>query len=133
VTTDGHVLGHHAVAMFGGCEGDFLHDANRMLNLLVCASEDAGYSVVGHASHLFEPQGVTCVVFLAQSHLVGHSWPEHDIFVVDLFVCGPRHSIDNIIARIQRDTRASWVTSSVDVQHVGHQREVHESESGIPE
>ena len=39
-------------------------------------------------SNQFEPQGVTAVGLLAESHLSIHTWPEHCYAAVDIFTCG---------------------------------------------
>ena len=36
----------------------------------------------------FEPQGVTCVAMLAESHISIHTWPEKKMAVCDVFTCG---------------------------------------------
>ena len=36
----------------------------------------------------FEPQGVTGVVVVEESHLSIHTWPEHGYAALDFFTCG---------------------------------------------
>jgi S-adenosylmethionine decarboxylase len=36
----------------------------------------------------FEPQGVTVLGLLAESHISAHSWPELGHMAVDIFACG---------------------------------------------
>ena len=38
--------------------------------------------------HKFEPQGVTVVYLLAESHLSIHTWPEKNAAAIDFFTCG---------------------------------------------
>ena len=38
--------------------------------------------------HFGDGMGVTGVALLAESHISIHTWPEHGIVAVDLFVCG---------------------------------------------
>lgn len=46
-----------------------------------------GATVVGELPVMFQPHGLTCVLVLAESHLVVSTWPEHGLAHVDLFTC----------------------------------------------
>ena len=65
-------------------------DALRALCLgAVC---DAGLQAVGELFHRFpalaaEPQGITGVVLLAESHVAVHTWPERGAVTLDVYVC----------------------------------------------
>ncbi len=39
-------------------------------------------------THHFEPQGVTGLALLAESHISIHTWPESGYAAVDVFTCG---------------------------------------------
>ena len=39
-------------------------------------------------SNKFEPQGVTAIALLAESHISIHTWPESNYSAVDIFTCG---------------------------------------------
>ena len=39
-------------------------------------------------SNKFEPQGVTAIALLAESHISIHTWPESYYSAVDIFTCG---------------------------------------------
>ena len=39
-------------------------------------------------SNKFEPQGVTAIELLAESHISIHTWPESNYSAVDIFTCG---------------------------------------------
>lgn len=53
----------------------------------------AGLTVVGEAFHQFNAAGVTGAVLLAESHFTVHTWPEHAMVTLDLFVCN--HTTNN--------------------------------------
>lgn len=52
------------------------------------AAEVAGATVLKTAFQDFNPQGVSGVVVIAESHLTIHTWPEHGYAAVDIFTCG---------------------------------------------
>ena len=54
----------------------------------VTAAKLANATVLNLISNKFEPQGVTAIALLAESHLSIHSWPEAHYSAVDIFTCG---------------------------------------------
>src|SRR5512134_553378 len=56
----------------------------------VHALESAGATVVEEVSHSFTGMGLTCVLILAESHAILHTWPETGTVNIDIFSCSPR-------------------------------------------
>jgi S-adenosylmethionine decarboxylase proenzyme len=56
----------------------------------VRALEGAGATVVQEVSHHFPGTGLTCVLILAESHAVLHTWPETGTVNIDIFSCSTR-------------------------------------------
>jgi S-adenosylmethionine decarboxylase len=56
----------------------------------VNALESAGATVVESVSHNFPGTGLTCVLILAESHAILHTWPESGIVHIDIFSCSTR-------------------------------------------
>ena len=52
------------------------------------AAKLANAKVLNLISKKFEPQGVTAIALLAESHLSIHTWPEAHYSAVDIFTCG---------------------------------------------
>ena len=40
------------------------------------------------SAHKFQPQGVTIVALLSESHISIHTWPENGSAALDVFTCG---------------------------------------------
>jgi S-adenosylmethionine decarboxylase len=57
-------------------------------NLLYETAQKCGSTFLNTVSHQFEPQGVTAVTLLAESHISIHTWPENQMAVCDIFTCG---------------------------------------------
>ncbi len=55
--------------------------------LRACA-EASGATVLGADLHRFQPNGVSGVLLLAESHISIHTWPERGFAALDLFMCG---------------------------------------------
>jgi len=68
------------------------------------AAQRAGATVVGDHAQRYAPHGVTLVIFLAQSHIMLTTWPEHDLILADVLLCDPSMSedaaIDALAARL---------------------------------
>ena len=88
--------------------------------LLPEACRAAGATVLGSRFHQFEPDGVTGIVLLAESHASVHTWPEAGLATLDVFTCGSMDS-DLVVARI-RDALAP-VRERITVVHRGDVRE----------
>ncbi|WP_428333062.1 adenosylmethionine decarboxylase [Novosphingobium sp.] len=80
-------LGCHLIADLACAHG--LDDGTHIENALRSAAEAARVTVIDVRLHHFgEGHGVTGVVLLAESHISIHTWPEHGLAAVDIFVCG---------------------------------------------
>lgn len=81
-------LGRHLLVDFFGCERRLLADAGHVERTLVEAARRSGARIVEVVFHSFNPQGVSGVVVIAESHLAVHTWPEEGVASMDLFTCG---------------------------------------------
>ncbi len=85
-------VGTHCVLELYGCAPHLLNDADHILDAMRRAAVASGSTLLGEVSHRFEPQGVTALALLAESHISIHTWPEHGYAAVDVFTCG-EHTI----------------------------------------
>jgi S-adenosylmethionine decarboxylase proenzyme len=74
------------------------------------ALEGAGATVVQALSHNFPGAGLTCVLILAESHAVLHTWPETGTVNIDIFSCSPRLDSLAAIAELGRSFGAAGVS-----------------------
>ena len=96
-------VGMHVLGDFWGsraCPGTVAE----LTSLMAEAATLAGATVLQTMSHVFEPQGLTVVLLLAESHMSLHTWPERDLVAVDIFTCGesmdPQRAIDRLGAAL---------------------------------
>jgi S-adenosylmethionine decarboxylase len=80
----------------------------------VSALESAGATVVQALSHNFPGAGLTCVLILAESHAVLHTWPETGTVNIDIFSCSTKLKSLAAIAELGR----SFGATSVSVQEI---------------
>jgi S-adenosylmethionine decarboxylase len=78
----------HILFTLKGCSEEFLDDEEFVRDVLYNASKKCQSTLLALHSHKFEPQGVTAIVLLAESHISIHTWPEKGMAVCDVFTCG---------------------------------------------
>jgi S-adenosylmethionine decarboxylase proenzyme len=81
-------LGIHLLVELCSCNRQKLDDMDYLERIMAQAAETAGATVLKTAFQNFNPQGVSGVVVIAESHLTIHSWPEYGYAAVDIFTCG---------------------------------------------
>lgn len=80
--------GVHFLAEFW--QGKTTEDPEKLKDILTMAAKKSGHTVLGTTIHKFEPQGITGLVLLAESHISVHSWPEFGYLAIDIFSCGEK-------------------------------------------
>ncbi|MFC2047759.1 adenosylmethionine decarboxylase [Chloroflexota bacterium] len=83
-----NALGKHLLLELKDCNREVLNDPGFLKGSLLTAATEAGALVLGESFHQFNPQGVSGVVIIAESHVLIHTWPEHGYAAVDIFTCG---------------------------------------------
>ena len=70
------------------CSYEKLNDESYLRCTLNRAAKLAKATVLNLISNKFEPQGVTAIALLAESHISIHTWPESNYSAIDIFTCG---------------------------------------------
>ena len=70
------------------CDYEKLNDESFLRCTLNRSAKLAKATVLNLISNKFEPQGVTAIALLAESHISIHTWPESQYSAVDIFTCG---------------------------------------------
>jgi len=83
-----NALGKHLLLELKDCDKEMLNDLSFLKSSLLTAATEAGAVVLGESFHQFNPQGVSGVVIIAESHLFIHTWPEYGYAAADIFTCG---------------------------------------------
>jgi len=78
----------HILFTLKECNKSFLDDEQFVRDVVYQASVKCQSTLLALHSHKFDPQGVTCVAMLAESHISIHTWPETGMAVCDIFTCG---------------------------------------------
>ncbi len=76
---------HLIIDLWGG---DGFNDPVLIETTLRHAIDEAGATLLHFHIHAFEPDGLSGVAVLAESHISFHSWPERGYMALDIFMCG---------------------------------------------
>ena len=103
-------IGSHCILELHGCPHDILDDEALVRDAITQASQKSLSTLLHLSSHSFEPQGVTAVGRLAESHISIHTWPELGYAACDIFTCGesaePTRACDFLAAFLQASSRS---------------------------
>ena len=86
LTTD--AVGKHCILELYACDPSRLDDQDFLRDAITTAARRAGATLLQLLIHRFQPQGVTGLALLAESHISIHTWPETGYAAVDVFTCG---------------------------------------------
>jgi S-adenosylmethionine decarboxylase len=89
-TPIGVFAGKHMLAELTGMSRETLDDEHRLRRTLRSALAHANATVLSVVSKRFEPQGVTVLALLSESHASVHTYPEIGAMFVDVFTCGDK-------------------------------------------
>jgi S-adenosylmethionine decarboxylase len=81
-------VGTHCILELYDCPSKLLNDASYIQASLQEAAKQAESTLLREVLHQFDPQGVTALALLAESHISIHTWPEKGYAAVDVFTCG---------------------------------------------
>ena len=107
-------LGRQLTIEYYECGESLLLDEDRVEKILLKAANDSGATIISSSFHKFEPQGVSGVVVIAESHFTVHAWPEHDYAAVDIFTCGDNIDLEVAINSMKDSFQSENVVISSD-------------------
>ena len=103
----------HILFTLKGCPFELLDDEEFIRMLLYRATKECKSTLLNLATHKFDPQGVTGVAMLAESHISIHTWPEEGKAACDIYTCGdaePKVGCDIIIHQLKsQDHTLSYI------------------------
>lgn len=96
-------MGKHYLLNLYGCSLSLLDNEFFLRDLLENAATACGAQVLQTMSHQFDPQGVTAICLLSESHISIHTWPEEGKAAADVYTCGdsdPKLGCDMIVSQL---------------------------------
>jgi len=80
--------GRHLILDLYDCDPEILDDYAQLSTLLETALTMSKANILRIIGEKFQPQGVTLLALLAESHASIHTWPELGYAALDLYTCG---------------------------------------------
>jgi S-adenosylmethionine decarboxylase proenzyme len=81
-------LGRHLLVELYQCDSRVIGDVRKIEEIMVGAAKAAKATIVDVVFHNFNPNGISGVIVIAESHLAIHTWPEFGFASIDIYTCG---------------------------------------------
>ncbi|BAY26844.1 S-adenosylmethionine decarboxylase proenzyme [Calothrix sp. NIES-2100] len=81
------IRSHHFYAILPASETVFRWETADFIRVVKNAANQANLTVIGELAYAFQPQGVSAVILLAESHVALHFWPEEAKVTIDIHIC----------------------------------------------
>jgi S-adenosylmethionine decarboxylase len=111
------IRGSHYILDCYGVNYEILDNLNELTIHMTKAVELSGATMVGLQSHKFEPEGVTILVLLEESHMSIHTYPFDNYCSIDMYVCGsadPKIAIDYMVDVLKpKEVESSFIVRGV--------------------
>lgn len=109
------VLGRQLCIEYYDCNTKNILDKDLLEKALLKAARNSGASIISSSFNQLEPQGVSGVVIIAESHFTIHTWPEHDYAAVDMFSCADHIDLAKAVDSIKQSLSAKNTVISSDL------------------
>ena len=106
----------HILFELRGCPRKLLDDPEFVVLALQVSSVHANSNLIDINFHKFEPQGVTGLALLADSHISIHTWPEKGLAMCDIFTCGVDSTPELAVEYLSKQFQ------SLDTTYTNHER-----------
>ncbi|MEV4646054.1 adenosylmethionine decarboxylase [Saccharopolyspora sp. NPDC049426] len=105
----GLFTGRHVLAELEGVEPELLDDEQYLREVLHKALSESDATVCQMIAKRFDPQGVTVLALLSESHASLHTYPEDGSIFIDVFTCGhtakPELAVELLAEALQPTTK----------------------------
>jgi len=66
---------------------ELLNNNNKIKELFDNICKKYNYTILNRMEHIFEPQGLTILYLLSESHISIHTFPERNYAALDIYTC----------------------------------------------
>jgi len=90
----------HVLAELYGCDA-VIQEGAALAEVAKRAARSVRATIVGEIEIRYVPHGLTVAIFLAESHIVLSTWPEHRLALIDILMCNPEMDQSAVAAHIR--------------------------------
>jgi len=83
--------------------GRIIENPKEIKKILIKAAKEAKNIPLEITIHKFQPQGITGVVLLAESHIFISTWPEINYVAIDIFSCGEKAMPEKALQYLKKE------------------------------
>lgn len=95
--------GVHLIVEFW--DGKKIKTKKETLRIFKNSVKAAGATPLEITIHKFNPQGLTGVILLAESHIAIHVWPEFNYTAIDIFTCGDKSRPEKALEYFKKELK----------------------------
>jgi S-adenosylmethionine decarboxylase len=96
------IIGKHLIVDMYGCNFDQLNNLEFIKSAMLAAVAEANMTLLDYSQFKFEPQGLTAIALLAESHMSIHTYPELGYAAIDVFTCGDHSRPDKAVIMLKK-------------------------------
>lgn len=96
------IIGRHLTVDMYGCAFDLLDNTAFIKDALLTAITEANMTLLNYVDYKSEPQGLTAMALLTDSHMTIHTYPELGFAAIDVFTCGDHTRPDKAVQTLRR-------------------------------
>ena len=102
----------HVLFTLKGCPFELLDDQEHIRIVLYRTVQKCEATLLNLNVHKFEPQGVTGLAMISESHISIHTWPENGMAVCDVFTCGDSAEPEKAVEYMKEQLKATDIVSN---------------------
>ncbi len=91
----------HLLAELYGC-GAAINDLQALQDALGEGIGRSGAEIIHQAQAIYQEHGFTVIYFLAESHAMLTTWPEHDLVLLDVLMCNEAMDPDAVLDPVEK-------------------------------
>lgn len=112
--TNNKTVGVHYLIDIENIENSNIDSQPFILNTCRKILENTNMTILNSLVHKFDPQGMTAIYLLSESHFSLHTWPEFKKMRMDLFTC----SRDCCFDKVEEILKTSFPQATINIRKI---------------